>query len=60
MQNDVVPSFREIGQVLNSYSEEKFDYKKECDRVTGLAAQLGLEKEFTSDVRMSFCFLRGT
>lgn len=54
-----LPSFVEIGYALNEWSDSRNDHKKNSDKVTKLAVELGLEREFVNDVRIAFAYLRG-
>ena len=54
-----LPSFKEIGLTLNEWNDTRFEHKKSTDKMIEMAISAGLEKSFTSDARMAFCFLRG-
>lgn len=55
----IKPTFGEIGMALNEWADSRFEHKRNSDAVLALAAELGLEREFMTDVRIAFAYLRG-
>lgn len=49
----------EITRACSAFEDEKFDYKKECDKIQALAAECGLPKDKADDVRLCVAYLKG-
>lgn len=54
----VVHSTDELIRACSYFEDEKYDYRKECEKLQRLAIECGL-KEKADDIRVCLAYLRG-